>query len=424
MKTYHDILQFLFSKNSHVKAEYKLERCLQLYRALGNPQHRFPSVHIAGTNGKGSVAVKIAKAFELSGLRAGLYTSPHISTYRERIQINSSLIGEEELVSLINEVHATAGTDISFFEITTAAAFLHFARNNVDIAIIETGLGGRLDATNALDTISSKDGRNIGPNCPDSPRMCQKPSPLLSIITSISFDHTQILGNTLELIAKEKAGILVPGVTALVGPSVPLSTIAHHTPLIQVTDPSPNSIAREALVFLSQHYPQIKNHITHALAIDPPCRFEVIHTDSSTVVLDIAHNPASIHNLFTRMKQRFPGRKYQAVMALSKTKDLASCLRNIPLEISRLIMTQSENGRCFSAETLYQEAMRYGFSHLDFTPDPKEALKQALSSDFTVVFGSFFIMSEIRKALGIKEICDLIDMNEHINQTPDKMTIS
>ena len=176
-------------------AAYKpgLETTLALDRHLGQPHHRFKSIHVAGTNGKGSVSHTLAAILQSAGHRVGLFTSPHLVDFRERIRVNGEMISEQEVVNFVAEHRAFfEPLHPSFFELTTAMAFWYFKQQKVDIAVVETGLGGRLDSTNIL-------------------------SPILSVITNISFDHTQFLGHTLELIATEKAGIIKEGVPVVVG---------------------------------------------------------------------------------------------------------------------------------------------------------------------------------------------------------------
>lgn len=175
-------------------------RMLSLLDWLGNPQNTFPSIHIAGTNGKGSVAHMLAAIFQCAGLRTGLYTSPHLIDFRERIQVNGQMIPHEEVVSFIKafkeeKMQKLKGELPSFFDMTTAMAFHYFASQKTDIAVIETGLGGRLDSTNVLTAASV----------------------ILSIITNIGLDHCDLLGDTLEKIAGEKAGIIKPGVPVVTG---------------------------------------------------------------------------------------------------------------------------------------------------------------------------------------------------------------
>jgi dihydrofolate synthase/folylpolyglutamate synthase len=170
-----------------------LTNTLALCEHLGQPQRKFPCIHIAGTNGKGSTAHMLSAIFTAAGFKTGLYTSPHYRDFRERIKINGKLIPKRFVVDFVNE-HKDFAEQLkpSFFEWTVGLAFDYFARQKVDIAIIETGLGGRLDSTNVI-------------------------TPLLSIITNISFDHQNMLGDTLPLIAGEKAGIIKPGVSVVIG---------------------------------------------------------------------------------------------------------------------------------------------------------------------------------------------------------------
>lgn len=164
---------------------------------FGYPHRKFKSIHVAGTNGKGSVSHTLASILQASHLKVGLYTSPHLVDFRERIRVNGQCISEEWVVDFVkNERHFFEPLHPSFFELTTAMAFKYFAEQNVDVAVVEVGLGGRLDCTNII-------------------------TPELSIITNISFDHTQFLGNTLEAIAREKAGIIKTGVPVVIGETTP-----------------------------------------------------------------------------------------------------------------------------------------------------------------------------------------------------------
>ena len=187
------ILEELFAMTFHAGIKPGLERIEHLCEGLDNPQHRYPVIHLAGTNGKGSTSAMIASILVEAGYKVGLYTSPHIRSFNERIRIGNELISNADIarlaVPLMESAKAVGGT---FFEVTTAMAFQYFAEHRVDVAVIETGLGGRLDATN----------------------ICM---PLASIITSIDFDHMEYLGNTLPAIAGEKAGIIKEGAPAIVG---------------------------------------------------------------------------------------------------------------------------------------------------------------------------------------------------------------
>src|SRR5690606_25804198 len=183
----------MFTRDGVSAIKKDLTNTLKLCEALGNPQSRFRSIHVAGTNGKGSTSHMLAAVLQAAGYRTGFFTAPHLLDFRERIRINGALIPESFVATFVHEHRALIESiQPSFFEVTVVLAFDYFARERVDIAIIETGLGGRLDSTNVI-------------------------TPLLSIITNIGYDHTPMLGNTLQEIAAEKAGIIKPGVPVIVG---------------------------------------------------------------------------------------------------------------------------------------------------------------------------------------------------------------
>lgn len=183
----------MFTRVGAVALKKDLHNTIVMCQNLDNPQSKFKSIHVGGTNGKGSTSHMLAAIFQQAGYKTGLYTSPHLKDFRERIRINGTMVSEDFVTDFINEQQSVIEKiNPSFFEVTVAMAFSYFATQNVDIAIIEVGLGGRLDSTNVI-------------------------TPELSIITNISLDHTNILGNTLKEIAKEKAGIIKPGVPTIIG---------------------------------------------------------------------------------------------------------------------------------------------------------------------------------------------------------------
>lgn len=199
MKTYQETLEYLYNATPQFQkigaAAYKpgLETARQLDEAFGNPHTLYPCIHIAGTNGKGSTASTLAAILQSAGYRVGLYTSPHLVDFRERIRVNGEMISREDVIDFVNRYRAMhIDCQPSFFELTTIMAFDYFASQKVDVAVIETGLGGRLDTTNII-------------------------TPILSVITNISLDHVAQLGNSLLSIASEKAGIIKPGVPVVIG---------------------------------------------------------------------------------------------------------------------------------------------------------------------------------------------------------------
>src|ERR1700754_571688 len=183
----------MFTRDGASAFKKDLINTIELCKRLGNPQHEFKSVHVAGTNGKGSTSHMLAAILQTAGYKTGLYTSPHLKDFRERIRINGQMISEQTVIDFV-AAHRPDFDEIapSFFEMNVALAFDVFAKEKVDIAIVEVGLGGRLDSTNVI-------------------------TPLLSVITNIGWDHMNILGDTLQLIAGEKAGIIKPGVPVVIG---------------------------------------------------------------------------------------------------------------------------------------------------------------------------------------------------------------
>jgi dihydrofolate synthase/folylpolyglutamate synthase len=200
--TYQETINYLFtrlpmfSRIGAAAIKKDLHNTIALCDALNNPQQQFKSIHIAGTNGKGSVSHMLAAILQTAGYKVGLYTSPHLHDFRERIKINGEMISEESVIDFTKRIQPQIDLiEPSFFEITVAMAFEYFAKEQVDIAVVETGLGGRLDSTNII-------------------------TPVLSVITNIGWDHMNLLGDTLEKIAGEKAGIIKQHIPVVVGETV------------------------------------------------------------------------------------------------------------------------------------------------------------------------------------------------------------
>ncbi|TFH27759.1 MAG: bifunctional folylpolyglutamate synthase/dihydrofolate synthase, partial [Myxococcales bacterium] len=192
---YHETLDWLFALEAQRGMDFRLERLRRVLSILGDPQSAFPAIHVGGTNGKGSTAAMLHSIYTRAGYRVGLYTSPHLLSFRERVRIGEDVISEPEVVKHTQKVRAAAdsvGVDLTFFEIATIMAFLEFRRCAVDLAIVEVGLGGRLDATNVVE-------------------------PVATIVTSVSLEHCEYLGDTIAEIAGEKAGIFKRGAFVVTG---------------------------------------------------------------------------------------------------------------------------------------------------------------------------------------------------------------
>ncbi|MCH8496135.1 MAG: hypothetical protein LAT57_10980 [Balneolales bacterium] len=302
-------------------AHFALDQIRIFCDAIGNPERSFRSIHVAGTNGKGTVCSMLSAVFTSGGYKTGLFTSPHLIDVRERFRIDGVMISEQEMLQFFNE-HASAieKHPITFFELTTAIAFWYFAKSNVDIAIIETGLGGRLDATNIID-------------------------PELSIITSIGFDHTEQLGNTLGLIAREKAGIIKQGGRYILGelPVEALSAIQEHARSVGgVHVPLSKSATQNASDVESVHI-QINTEMVlaacEALKIDFPMkssqiayglqnvrslsglrgRLERMHPELH-IYFDGAHNAEGLHSTLSYLNQHYSLDDAVVVTAMMKDK--------------------------------------------------------------------------------------------------------
>lgn len=393
MTSYRALIKHLFQVNLHGNMKLGLDNMNLLNQALNHPTKQFSSIQVAGTNGKGSVTTKIAKGLQLSGFNSGLYTSPHISCFRERIKINEEMISEEDAASILRmlfQIKETQKVPCTFFELVTALAFSYFAKKKVDFAVLETGLGGRLDATNIV-------------------------LPKLSVITSISLDHTTILGNSIEEITLEKAGIIKPGIPVIIGPRVPFRMIEevalkNKSPLIQVKgtyenfEEENNAIAATALELLNVH-PSI---IAESLKFRPPCRMETLEHQGKIFVLDVAHNPDGLTHLFASLNKKFPNHSFRIIVGLSQNKDIDACAAILQKQGSHFHIVTAKNGRGIPASDL-----KTHFKKATIHNSVGEAINEAMAfNEIIVICGTFFIMAEARKALGYFEPQDEIDMNE------------
>ena len=431
----------LYETNLFHPVKMGLDNIQTLYQALGRPlDHDDDAVviHIAGTNGKGSVAYKIAQALRYppneedtsssssststSNTSIALFTSPHIASFRERMQINGQPIPEETVVALLPTVYEHCerlDVPATFFELTTALAMAYF--RDCDAVVLETGLGGRLDATNVVER------------------------PALAVITSIGLEHTRILGDTIELIAREKAGIMKRNCPVLVGPNVPLDVMrecakdkgvsqlytcedvlgpAEGTVDTDDYDAENARIARAALHLLRETQPQnsavaglSEESIVQGIGQRPPCRFEVLTTTTPQrrVVLDVAHNPPAMDYLVRKLTTTFPPKTlFRFVVGLSADKDLSLCAQSLlqatQNDPSRIHLVQAAHPRAATLERLLQVFPNGVHANVDNRSVEHQiqvaAAGQNNSSDndeVLVVCGSVFLMAEAREALGIDE---------------------
>jgi len=371
-----EVVSLLFSKRPDDSVD-SLEAIRKITPLLGHPEKSFPAIHVTGTNGKGSVSLKIAKALESSGLKVGLYTSPHLISFCERIQINGVPIPEEAARQGLLELFEI-GKNLFFFEIATLLAFQYFRDQKVDVAIIEVGIGGLYDATNIV-------------------------HPLVSIITSVACDHEDLLGNTLEKIAFQKAGIIKPGIPVVIGPKADFAVIREkalkcNSPLYKVElepcfyDVENTAIAAQALKLLK--YPLSEKDIEIGLKSRPPCRFEQI----GNVIFDVAHNPAGITRLLEAFDLHFPHRPFSVMIGMSKDKDVRKCLSILAQRATHFYLVQSPAFKAMDVEEMGEILRQDGFTHFTAGLSIKESVEKALSAeDLLIVCGSFYIMKEARE---------------------------
>jgi dihydrofolate synthase/folylpolyglutamate synthase len=426
--TYAQTLQFLFTRLPMFSrigaAAYKadLENTITLCKHLDNPEKYFKSIHVAGTNGKGSVSHMLAAVFQSAGYRTGLYTSPHIKDFRERIKVNGKMIGEDFIVDFTERIKPLIDDiEPSFFEITVAMAFDYFRNEEVEIAIIETGLGGRLDSTNVI-------------------------TPELSIITNIGMDHMNLLGDSLEKIAFEKAGIIKKGVPVVVGEileeTLPvfkktaanqeaLLSIAsekrqvadwkweNHELLVEVSEKNKTDHDRYQLDLQGLY--QLKNLLTviesiHQLKqigwnIDEKAvheglkhvkkltglhgRWETIH-QSPTIVLDAAHNADGIRQL-VRQIELTDHHALHIILGFVRDKDIDHVLSLLPSP-AHYYFTQADIPRALEADTLWMLAKVHGLkgnTYSNVNDALSAARTKAQQNDLIIICGSIFILSEV-----------------------------
>ena len=418
-----------FSMKRHVDDKhrfFKLDRMNQLMSLLDHPEISYPCVHIAGTKGKGSTASLIAACLQAAGYRVGLYTSPHLEDFRERIKINGEMISEAEVIELADALRPLTEIvpETTTFELTTAMAFEYYRRQKIDIAVLEVGMGGRLDATNVID-------------------------PLVSVITSISFDHMSVLGNTLTEIAREKGGIIKPNRPVVVSPQkseamLTLREIArqrkaefisvesgydyqelHHNlrrqtfTIASKSNPLPakNTNTRTPLKLtmplLGQH--QIENGATAIAALDQirlagfrmtreairtgfrqvvwPARFEILRKNPP-IVIDSAHNGDSMQRLVATVDEYFPGLPFILVFGASADKSMGDMLDAVLPRVEFVITAQSLHPRAATPEELKEIVQKRTDAVIAAHP-AEEALAKAIElagkTKGILVTGSIFI---------------------------------
>jgi dihydrofolate synthase/folylpolyglutamate synthase len=427
---YNKALDYLYSfvdyslKHSSelAKAEFNLDRMFVLMEELGSPQNKYPIIHVAGTKGKGSVSALCASALQAGGYKVGLYTSPHLLDYCERIQVNGKPISHELMVELVEEIKPAVARVpfLTTFEITTALGFLAFAQQACNAAVIEVGLGGRLDATNIV-------------------------TPKVSVITSLSYDHMAVLGDTLAKIAGEKAGIIKQGVPVvsspqkdealevleriasergctftLVGKDVKFGKLGSSLDSQSLFILSANDTSRLVVTIplLGEH--QIENAAIACTALKASgielsdssiqngfsqvkwrARFEIARRHP-TIIFDSAHNQDSFVKLRLTLDEYFPGQQVYLIFGASEDKNLPGMFEEMKTKIKKLIVTRADHPRALQPEQIIQLANQAGVESEAITP-VESALARALElskNDGSIVLsaGSMFVTAEVMQA--------------------------
>ena len=428
--TYDETVQYLFNCAPPFQqvggAAYKegLSTTIALDNHLGNPHKKFQTIHIAGTNGKGSTSHTLAAILQECGYKVGLYTSPHLVDFRERIKVNGKVASREYVIRFVQENKAFfEPLSPSFFELTTAMAFNYFAEQQVDVAVIEVGLGGRLDCTNII-------------------------TPKLSIITNISFDHTQFLGNTLAEIAGEKAGIMKPGVPVVIGETTPETkkvfcekAASIEAPLIFAEkEPqllSARQLSQGGFEYTTTSFGAIKgelggdyqkkntNTVLTAIAKLRECGFSIKDDavqrgfanvcsitgftgrwqrigESPRIVCDAGHNTGGIKYIVEQLERESKNHTaLRIIFGMVNDKDIAAVLAMMPVN-AVYYFTQASIKRAMPADELMAKALPYGLKGNCY-PTVQDALKSAkadsAASDFIFVGGSCFIVADLLATL-------------------------
>ena len=415
----------MFSRIGSAAYKKDLHNTIELCRALDNPQNKFKSIHIAGTNGKGSTSHMLAAILQQAGYKTGLYTSPHLKDFRERIKINGDMIPEDAVTDFVQRIKETSeAIEPSFFEVTVAMAFDYFAKEQVDFAVIETGLGGRLDSTNII-------------------------TPILSIITNIGYDHMNILGDTLEKIASEKAGIIKQNIPVIIGEYLPetkpvferkaaienapmhfasekysvkntnlqthyLSCILKDTNetesafTLDLSGIYQTNNLRTVLtatdILIQQGVKITEATIHHSLQRVKALtglhgRWEAI-AEHPTIVLDVAHNEDGIKQVLKQLallKEQYDS--LHIIIGMVKDKDINKALAQLPKDAS-YYFTHAHIPRALPAIELKEKATSYGLNG-DAFDDVNKAIdvakQKAGKHDLILVCGSVFLVGEVNR---------------------------
>ena len=364
------------------KSRPGLERITELMDKLGNPQDNLKFVHVAGTNGKGSVCAYINQILIEAGLKTGLFTSPFIFDFNERIKINNQSISDEDLLEatlLVKEQADKMSDHPTEFELMTAVALVYFAEQKTDIVVLEVGMGGRLDSTNVIKT------------------------PVCCVITRIGLDHTEYLGSTIEEITREKEGIIKPGVPVVRYTDIDNPTIGttdtytrkfkykdedYETSLLATYQPSNAALAIEVAKILDIDEKYIKLGILNAKW---PVRFDIVRRNPITII-DGGHNVQGVQALVDSLKDIFPNKKFVFIMAVLADKDYEKMIELIRPFAREIYTATSDNPRALSAKKLAET-----IGNAELFTSAKDVLANSNKDDIVVAFGSLYAAGNLYK---------------------------
>ena len=421
MTDYHNSIEYLYALQKH-GIKFGLNRTESMLARLGDPHRGFRCIHLAGTNGKGSTAAMLSSILTRHGFRTGLYTSPHLVRFTERFRVDECEAVPERIADVFDKIRGSFnGAELpTFFEAVTAMAFLYFAEEKVDWAVVETGMGGRLDATNVI-------------------------RPEVSVITNISFDHQEFLGHTLAAITREKAGVIKKGTAVVTGAGQPVvhgilkatcfrddaplyrlgkdfrvrrngngtfqyQGMRHRLPSLGVGLAGGHQYTNASLALAALEVLEKKGHITldHQAVRDGlkhvhwPARLEVLQ-ENPMVVLDGAHNPQGAESLRESLKQDFSYRRLHLVLGIMADKDIRGILRRLLPIAQTAIFTRPRYDRAANPENLRRWARPF-IQKYYVIPDVKSAIHQAMTladpEDLICITGSLYFAGEVKEIFG------------------------
>jgi len=429
---YDETLSYLYGLQKH-GLKFGLDNIRSMLSLLGEPQRAFRSIHIAGTNGKGSTSAMIERLLREAGFRTGLFTSPHILSFTERIRISGAEIEEADVIGLTDEIRRVIGDmNPTFFEFVTAMGFLYFMRKDVEIAVIEVGMGGRLDATNLIE-------------------------PEVSVITPIGLDHKEFLGRNLKEIALEKAGIIKKGIPVVSASQEPpaLEVIenrakeassrlflegrdfesvlrGHYPDGIVIDYRSPYSELKDIKVSLRGRH-QAQNSALAIRAVEEIVKGDILNlkdalsdiiwqgrlervSNEPEIIIDGAHNPHSAKTLRYAVEELYPEREITLILGIMSDKDIEGILRELLPISDEVIFTAPNYERAEPPHRLRDRALSLGYRArvADSIKDAIGIAKTLKPKNLILITGSFYTIGEAKEALGYK--ATLMDLRESFKE--------